>query len=264
MSNMQDAPRQVRPMVDVLKEFGEYRFDPADVFRDFIDYGIGCLLVHGDLDMGKRLLDKYGADYAKFGTMLRAWIGILDKEVAGDGQWFDALGSLYEYLASQNKRSWLGQFFTPASVCDLMTMLTIQNIEGTGKRVNDPAVGSGRTLLSINSRWPGNYMFGEDIDPICAKMAALNLAFHGAQGQISCLDSLRLNSWKFGYELNPYHRHGAPPIPHLLPITEEGSVVMQHWRQRVPDVVQQPVEKVAKPAPIPEPKPVFTSQLSLF
>ena len=245
---MMDAPRSVEPMIKVLRAMGQYRHDPAEVLKDFIDYGVGGLLVHGDPELAEKLKTRYGKEYGQLRELMVAWIGILDREVSDDISWFDALGTIYEYLASQSKRSWMGQFFTPPDLCDLMTQITIQ-VDGKGFRVNDPAAGSGRMLLSVHTRHPGNYMYGEDLDPICAKMCALNLAMHGAQGQVNCLDSLRLDGWRFGYELNPYHRLGGPPVPHLLPLREAQCVTLAQWRDR-----KEPAEK-PRPVPVPAPRP---------
>ncbi|WP_229580563.1 N-6 DNA methylase [Persicitalea jodogahamensis] len=262
---MMDAPRSVGPMIKILRDMGQYRYDPADVFRDWIDYSVGCFLVHGDREMAERMLAKYKADYVQLGNLLRAWMEVMDKEIADDGRsWFDALGTVYEYLASSSKRQWLGQFFTPPDVCDLMTQINTDPAQPMrGKRINDPAVGSGRTLLSFNAYHPGNYVCGEDLDPICAKMTVLNMAMHGCQGQVCCQDSLRTDDWRFGYEVNPLHATGGPPIPHLLPITKEQSVAWQVMQSLVREAADRKAEpKVVVPPPI-EVKPKV-GQLSLF
>ncbi|MPR36928.1 N-6 DNA methylase [Salmonirosea aquatica] len=273
MGYMMDAPPSVGPMIKILRDMGQYRYDPADVFRDFIDYAVACLLVHGDKEVAERLKRKYGAEYSQLNGLLVAWIGILDREVADDGRsWFDALGTVYEYLASTHKKGWLGQFFTPSELCDLCTRIASDpENKPVGKRINDPAVGSGRMLLSYLAHNPGNYLYGEDIDPICAKMCALNLAFHGGQGQVSCMDSLALDDFRFGFQVNPYHAAGryaaaGPPIPHLLPIGKEQSVTWQRGRQLMEEFK---AGKVPAPAPKPTPpKPAkpqpMVSQLSLF
>ena len=52
---MMDAPRSVEPMIKVLRAMGQYRHDPAEVLKDFIDYGVGGLLVHGDPELAEKL-----------------------------------------------------------------------------------------------------------------------------------------------------------------------------------------------------------------
>lgn len=260
MGFMTDAPKSVHRMIAVLRDMGQYKYDTADVFRDAVDYAVAGLLVHGDPELAERLLKKYGDDYVQLGNFMRAWILTLDEQVTDDEQWFDALGMVYEYLASGSKRSWLGQFFTPPPVCDLMTGLT----GGTGvkgKRVNDPASGSGRMLLSFNRYNPGNRLYGEDIDPMCARMTALNMALHGCQGQVCCMDSLAIDNWRFGFEVNPYHRLGAAPIPHLLPLTKEQCV---SWKRKEVFVQEKVVRRVAEPVVVSAGKEIRQGQLSLF
>jgi type I restriction enzyme M protein len=220
MGFLADAPKSVMGMVRVMRDFGQYRWDVADVFKDFIDYSAACFSYSGDPVLAGQLKEKYGKDYPKLGEMFSAWIRVMDERITPDVAWFDALGTFYEYIASRSKKSWLGQFFTPECVCDLMTMVTAGTDKKTGETVNDCACGSGRLLLSFNAYHPGNRLLGEDLDPICAKMTALNMAIHGCQGQATCMDSL-CQKWYFCYEVNPYHRMGMPPIPHLVPVSEQ-------------------------------------------
>lgn len=271
MGYLQDAPRSVGPMIKVLRAMGQYKYDPSEVFRDFVDYSVACLLVDGDKAVADRLHGQYGNDYGLLADLFQAWVLILNDEIHEDGtaSWFDALGTVYEYLASQHKQSWLGQFFTPPDLCDLCTLLTSDpEKKPLGKRVNDPAAGSGRMLLSFLAHNPGNYVYGEDVDPICAKMCALNLAFHGGQGQVTCMDSLAMNDFRFGYEVNPFHRLGAPPVPHLLPITKEQCWT---WQGNQRAIQEAQAKRLLRAEPLPvEPNAVpiqvqpQVSQLTLF
>jgi type I restriction enzyme M protein len=265
---MMDAPRSVTPMIRILRDMGQYKYDPADVFRDWVDFGVACLLVYGDKELAERLKRKYGKEYPKMNEMMLAWMQIMDHEVTDNPHsWFDALGTLYEYLASQSKRSWLGQFFTPPDLCDLMTHLGSDPAQRpVGKRINDPSSGSGRTLLSFNAYNPGNYLYGEDLDPICAKMTALNMAIHGCQGQVCCQNSLSLDDWRFGYQVNFFHSQGFPPVPHLQPITKEESYTWQSWQRRVEEMkaAKLPEPIVPKPRPVVQEPVALPAQLSLF
>lgn len=245
MGFLTDAPRSVNRMIVVMRDLGQYRYDVADVFRDFVDYATACFLLEGDAKLAAALKDKYGGDYAKFQELHTAWILTMRDHFERDVQWFDALGTVYEYIASQSKKSFLGQFFTPEPVCDLMTQITHSGEKIEGKRVNDPACGSGRTLLSFNAFHPGNYLFAEDLDPICAKMAAVNMAMHGCQGQVTCMNTIS-QQFFFCYEVNHLHRAGFPPIPHLVPVAKENCFSL--------------MKRPAEPAPEPEPA-LFQPQL---
>jgi type I restriction enzyme M protein len=261
MGFLDDAPRSIKEMVCVMRDFGQYRWDVGDIFKDFIDYGVACFSYSGDPVLAQQLKDKYGTEYPKLGEMFVAWIRTMDERITHDVAWFDALGTLYEYIASRSKKSWLGQFFTPETVCDLMTMVTTGPEKRVGEKVDDPACGSGRLLLSFNAHHPGNRLYGEDLDPICAKMTALNMAIHGCQGQATCMDSLCQN-WKFCYEVNPYHRMGMPPIPHLVPVSMENcfaKIQVVAPVEKVTDVHDKPVVNITK-----KPVLVNSTQLSLF
>ena len=247
---------------------GQYKYDPSDVFRDFVDYGVACLLVHGDKELGDRLHKRYGKDYGRLADLFQAWIGILNEQIQEDGtaSWFDALGTVYEYLASQYKKSWLGQFFTPPDLCDLMTRVTADpENRPMGKRINDPSCGSGRTLLSFNAYNPGNLLYGEDLDPVCAKMTALNMAIHGCQGQVCCQNSLSLDDWRFGYQVNFLHSQGFPPVPHLQPIQKEQSATWVQWQGRLKEVQAAKRPEPVTPVPVlVTPQVPLPAQLSLF
>ncbi len=125
-------------------------------------------------------------------------------EAMEKGKWLDFFGELYETMyQSKGKASSLGQFFTPPSVCDLMS-----NIVGEEKKsvVGDCACGSGRTLLSHmakNNFSRHAYYVGEDIDTTSVKMCALNLMIHGAQGQVVRHNTLiNPTTYDYGFEIN--------------------------------------------------------------
>lgn len=126
-------------------------------------------------------------------------------EAMEKGRWLDFFGEIYETMyQSKGKASSLGQFFTPPSLCDLMS-----NIVGEEEKkpvVSDCACGSGRTLLSYmakNNFSRHAYYVGEDLDTTSVKMCALNLMIHGAQGKVVRHDTLRNpTTYDYGFEIN--------------------------------------------------------------
>ena len=59
----------------------------------------------------------------------------------------DVLGDIFTGGITYGEK---GQFFTPDPVCQLMAVLTVPDEpDGEPKTVNDPACGSGRTLLAV-------------------------------------------------------------------------------------------------------------------
>lgn len=92
---------------------------------------------------------------------------------------------------------------------------------GIRPKIGDPTCGSARMLLAIhaehvNSKKKLPYLIGEDIDFICCKMSAVNLAVHGCYGEIICHDSLHApKSLNVGYIINEGlypSRFGLPTI----------------------------------------------------
>src|SRR5688572_23960203 len=53
-----------------------------------------------------------------------------------------------------------------------------------GTTVYDPACGSGRTLLAAGKVNPRRTFVGQDRDPRCVHMAAINLALYGLHGRV--------------------------------------------------------------------------------
>lgn len=117
----------------------------------------------------------------------------------------DWFGNVYEEtFQGKGKADALGQFYTPGSVCKLISKLTEDNDNGD-MVYSDCCCGSGRLLLSaVNSIDPHrfNYFIGEDIDIESVRMCALNLMIHGLRGVVVCHDSLTHEHFSVAYEIN--------------------------------------------------------------
>lgn len=114
----------------------------------------------------------------------------------------DFLGQLYMSLNLGNH--WRGQFFTPYHVSELMAKITIgeecqKEIEKKGYvSVCDSCVGAGAMLIAAATafrEYKINYQtsvvfVGQDIDPVVAKMAYIQLSLLGCPGYIIVGNSL--------------------------------------------------------------------------
>ncbi|EMA10026.1 N-6 DNA methylase [Haloarcula marismortui] len=98
-----------------------------------------------------------------------------------------------------------GQHFTPHNVCE--TMAEIAGV-GDGSDTNDrqtvcdPACGSGRTLLVAGRKQPDALFVGQDKDPLCAQMTALNCCFLNLDAYVIQGDSLTVEfqrAWQTSY-----------------------------------------------------------------
>jgi type I restriction enzyme M protein len=272
MAKSTDYPQSVREFGVAISSFS-YKYYDYDIFADFIDYVIACLLWKGSPETAERLKKKYGDEYSKFLELYRGFLMCQKKNLAGDEsfEWYDVLGEIYETISSGSKASWLGQFFTPKHICDLMAQVTVP-INGEEMyeskevlRVNDCASGSGRTLLAFNKEYPGQELYADDLDPICSKMSAINLALHGCKGQVCNMNSLMPDDWYFGYQINPW-QNMLNGFPHIIPIQKEQSFSYSHWQdfkveKAVEKVEQEQEEKKSKK---PTKAELRQSQLTLF
>lgn len=109
----------------------------------------------------------------------------------------DPLGQLYMEKVSND---YMGQYFTPGHVCDLMAQISIDNPED-GKTVLDPACGSGRMLLAAAKINRHLLFYGADIDGVCCKMALANMLMQSLTGEIAHMDSLS-NKFFAGYHIH--------------------------------------------------------------
>ncbi|MEO1497667.1 MAG: N-6 DNA methylase [Planctomycetota bacterium] len=106
----------------------------------------------------------------------------------------DVLGDLFTGAITYGER---GQFFTPDSVVRLMAELTAPADSEEGPRtINDPACGSGRTLLAIGRDHPDWEFVGQDVDHRCAQMTAINLGLNGLRGWAVWQNTLSLECFR--------------------------------------------------------------------
>ncbi|QTE35881.1 N-6 DNA methylase [Mucilaginibacter gossypii] len=155
----------------------------------------------------------------------------------------DPLGELYETLISKGKN---GQFFTPDPIADLLTALVYDSNVKQGDKVLDPACGSGRMLLSAAKRNRHQLFYGADIDPLCCKMALMNMLLHSLTGEIVHMDSLS-NKFFQGYIvgtilLNGHHH------PYYKPFTdpEQSSIWLRSKENRSQQGFTNPSEPIGQ------------------
>lgn len=189
-------------------------------FSDFLDYALWCFGVP---------IKNWGYDkgvgihfYETFNDLIQDY----SKGIKFQG-WCDPLGDTFMELIKGIAR-FRGAFFTPDSVCRLMSEITIDTKQRTKKRlcgvfgyrniINDPTCGSARNLLAAKAQYEKEpeseqpYFIGEDIDPLCVKMSAINMCVHGCLGEVICHDTLaEPDHVKFGYIINIGLRFGYPP-----------------------------------------------------
>lgn len=200
-----------RPITDVkqwMKLFEGsrlYRHEPSRMFEDYLDLVLCCMSNQRQEARYLEVAKRYTREELDTFAQLMAYHILIHEHHTSGGGWYDMLGDIYMELASRSKASRMGQFFTPVELCDVIAHMTLGEdlAEAAGKSILDPAAGSGRMLLAAHALQPKlGLVAAADLDPICAKMCALNFWMHGIRGEVACMDSLQLK-WHFAYHTHP-------------------------------------------------------------
>lgn len=193
----------------------------SGTFSDLLDYFVICLTTHREgfsiKDLESRIDGYSQEDKQLFRQIQNEVYRLVRKNTnlwASDDQksatmWIDVFGSLYEQVTSKGKQQGMGQFFSPIELCTLNAGLVVQKptelAPNETKTMLEPTSGSGRFILAANAINPGIYSCGNDLDSMCAKMTAINMALNGAEGDVTCGDGLDSSgdSFRFGWKIMP-------------------------------------------------------------
>lgn len=222
MPSVLTEARQMCPeLTDAIKIFDHLaytrRYD--EVFDDFISWLVWQhrFPPSDDNPLDKKYNEKEKGGFLKIFQTIQEEVRNRTSLWLNDGRepsekqfvWYDAVGRLYEVITSKNKSSRLGQYFTPECVVDMMVEMTVTGSREKMLKIFDPACGSGRmgiaTAIKAMKTKTAAYITNVDVDPICAKMTAVNMCFNGVVGEISCMNGLDMtgNSFRFGYKVIP-------------------------------------------------------------
>ncbi len=198
-----------RPFVKLFRDL-TYRHSPWTVWSDFIVMSACAISNPCDREhreereaLYMKTIDKYNRQELDIFPQLLAEMVLALEENPEQ----DFLGTLFMELNLGNDRG--GQFFTPYSVCQLMSEITVGNFEEQIEKdgyitLNDCACGAGATLIAgINTirkqlRDSGsklnfqNHLLvtGQEIDFTTALMCYLQLSLLGVAGYIKVGDTL--------------------------------------------------------------------------
>lgn len=165
----------------------------SKVFDDFLQMSVCAFSLGKSEDLYLERAKHYDAEELKgFGDALGALI--LEHEKTNGNEWKDHLGNYFEEFGQFNAR--MGQFFTPVTLCNLMSQI-VEPTEGEARKtVNDPSCGSSRNLIAHAQMKPQNRMnffyIGQDLDKRCCLMSVLNFVMFGMSGVIIHMNSLTL------------------------------------------------------------------------
>lgn len=171
-----------------------YRHHTLDVFRDFCRMSVVSLAspFYGNRfeNEYENITQRYSKEEMKrFPEMLSILIQALEDSP------HDFLGEVF--MSNDMGSSYRGQFFTPQHICDFMAKITLFDITEALKHkeyvsVNEPASGAGAMIISVVKEFielglnhsRQLYVVAQDVDPICADMAYLQLSLLGVPAHV--------------------------------------------------------------------------------
>ncbi|WP_341221047.1 N-6 DNA methylase [Polaribacter atrinae] len=211
MLKNREIPSELKNFNSLFLAF-RYKYDLYRLFDDLLTIVICCLARQTEEELYLETVKKYTREELNTFAALMGELFIIYGEAKITRRWSDPLGTYYECLASNTKKSSFGQFFTPKSICDMMANF-VTDPKQFGKKINEPCSGSGRMILASNQITQGNYFYAQDLDPICCKMTAINMAMHEIRGEVHNMDTLRMSNLRMSYSINfDFYKHKTPLI----------------------------------------------------
>lgn len=242
MPVLTDLPRELRDFNRIFQKF-EYRHDSSEVWRDFLNLFIKEFSFDDCEELNKDIRKRYTQEERYvFGELIQEAIKVMHGQLRDDTDWYDLFGTFYEVLGCLYKRKGFNQYFSQASLIELMTQLTgnVKELSGKGLLVGDPTCGSGRMIISFHAHYPGNFLVGQDLDLICCKMTIMNMVLHGASGEVVWGNTLDPEDFRRGWRITPY----IAGIPQVYEIDKSESLTYQMWQNRKAKILTQEAGKV--------------------
>lgn len=203
--------RELKEFNSLFSQLG-YKFDYITVFDDILTIIICCFGFGTNEELYFQTIKKYSKEELNLFAKMIGELLIIYSKAKADNRWVDPLGDYYEFLASNSKKSALGQFFTPANICDMMAIMVAP--KDWDSTINEPCSGSGRMVLAMNKQVKGCYYVCQDLDPMCAKMTAINCLMHEIKCEVHCMDALRMDKIYTSYFIN--HEFWKLKTPHII------------------------------------------------
>lgn len=170
------------------KSFGEYleeisrKHGRAKVFDDFLQIIVCCLSMGRKEELYFKTIKPY--DRGELDLFSQAFASLVMQMTTKPLE--DPFGDYFEDFLSNSSN---GQFFTPSSICELMSQLVTAPKVGDepkegDRRMLDPACGSGRLILSTAKMDRGLFFVGIDISYTCCLMTIINLCLNSLNGEV--------------------------------------------------------------------------------
>ncbi len=200
---------KIKEITKELEKIVGRGYSHFNVFPDWIDLMLYALMRNdpkylsivnkykNDKEAGKREIDFFTNAFG----LLMLGMKNTNEEILGD---------IYQEWNAGHKIS--GQYFTPKHLAAMIAQMTIDKKlvkKKKGVNISDPACGAGIMLIEACKQIPlakiKDCLFvGQDIDPVCAKMCALNLCLFNLNGYVIQGNTLLLEHnrvWQTGHSL---------------------------------------------------------------
>lgn len=195
MSVKSDVPQELKSWFKVFDELC-YRHDYVTVFDDYLLMLLNWFANAEFKEEWFQCKKRYDEKELKlFNQLYVELLQLMEKEI-NKSDWFDPFGHMYQTLASRSKASKLGQFFTPETVCNMIAKMNIPK-DCIEQLIGDPACGSGRMLLAAHSINRMNHYVAQDLDKMCCKMTAINMALHCMSGIVIYGNTLSMETYSY-------------------------------------------------------------------
>lgn len=218
-----------------MQKFSQYldyinrRHGVQRTFNDFLTLCVCALSAQTQEDLYFDTISPYTKEEIQLFTNAFGSL-ILEMDNMGEGL-KDCLGGYFEEFCSNGKN---GQFFTPEPICDMLAQIT----RPLGATINDPACGSGRTLLASAKYNRYAVFYAADICLQCCQMTLINMCLNGLFGFVYWMDTLKLST--FGvWRIAPHPQNGAPYIE-VVPISEREIKPIEEKRKEEIQAVLSP------------------------
>lgn len=182
-----------------LKSFAAYLEELAyhksrfDIFNDFLTMMVCALSMGRKEEEYLRTVKGYSRD--ELNIFCKAFAAVVMEM-----EYHPLTDPFGDYFQEHISNGHNGQFFTPNNVCDLMAGIVQgcnkRKEDGSPKKINDPACGSGRLILSSAKYDRTSYFVGYDISETCCKMTLINMCLNSLQGEVHHMDTLRQTTWR--------------------------------------------------------------------
>ena len=193
----------------------------ADCFNNFLDLALSYFC--NNMDEQQMQLRKRVEEDENFKNAYKEAITAFGDEAE---DYHDPIGDIFMSRISHGDH---GQFFTPESVSLLMSEIIMGDKLHDGMTVNDPACGTGRTLLMalkhIRSKGYEPKLYANDLSRTCAKMTLLNFCINSVDGAVTCGDALRMDTEHFEF-------FKLDKVRNLT----TGAVLTTYWQYTLSDV----------------------------